>query len=220
MTRCPHESGPPSRRQPAIVSPPAGRGVPGTNGSSGSYSGTASSRSRYERAYVNVCNGPSASIRPATTGSAAPGSQVQTNAVCGSEVVIDAHLPRIDVRRQQCETVAFAGGQAPQVAGREPVQLHANQRRKLEHHPNGHRRFAALGVAQRCLGNASALAQLSLRPPPPPTSFGDPQPQYARSIQRLRRVCVTTAHRALPDWTSTTCLFDDKDSIMCLGWSM
>src|ERR1700722_2143597 len=195
MTRCPHASGPPSRKQPAMVSPLAGGSVPGTRGSSGSYSATALLRSLYERAYVNVCCSPSASIRPATTGSLAPGSQVQTNAVCGLEVVIDTHLPRIDMRGQQRQAVAFAGNQVPQFPGRGSVQLYTNQGRKLEHHPDGHRGFAALSVAQRGFGDTRTLTQFSLRPPPPSTPFGDPQSEHARSIQRLWRVGMATTHQ-------------------------
>jgi hypothetical protein len=155
---------------------------------------------------VNRCTGPSASMRPATTGSLAPGSQVQTNAVRGLEVVIGAYLPGINVRGQQRQTVTFADSQASQIAGRKPVQFHANESRKLEHHTHGDRGFAPLSIAQRDLGDAGTLAQLSLCPLAAPTTFGDPQSQYASSIQRLGRVCMTAAHRTRPsfgDWYNT-----------------
>ena len=46
--------------------------------------------------------------------------------LCNSMVHHSLASSEYNVRRQQCEAVAFAGSQVPQVTRREPVQLHAN----------------------------------------------------------------------------------------------
>ena len=133
-------------------------------------------------------------MRPATTGSLAPGSQVQTKACRGSELVIAGYLSRIDVRGQERKALAFTGSEARQLARRDPEEVHADQRRELEHNADGYRRYATLRVAHRGLGNASTLTEFSLRPPARSAPLSDPQPEHTSSVQRLPGERMRTAH--------------------------
>jgi hypothetical protein len=103
-------------------------------------------------------------------------------------------VSRIDVRGQQRKALAFTGRQARQLARRDPEEMHADQRRELEHNANGYRRYATLRVAHRGLGNASTLAKFSLRPPARSAPLSDPQPEHTSSVQCLPGERMRAAH--------------------------
>jgi hypothetical protein len=115
-------------------------------------------------------------------------------------------MPRIDVRWQDRKALAFTGSEARQLARRDPEEVHADQRRELEHNADGYRRYATLRVAHRDLGNASTLAEFSLRPPAQSAPLSDPQSEYASSVQRLLGERMRTTHGPAFSGSSITIL--------------
>lgn len=103
-------------------------------------------------------------------------------------------MPRIDVRGQERKAFAFTGSEARQLARRDPEEVHADQRRKLEHNAYGYRRCATFRVAYRGLGNASTLTEFSLRPPARSAPLRDPKPEHTSSVQRLPGERMRTRH--------------------------
>src|SRR5687768_534619 len=111
---------------------------------------------------------PSASsIRPATTGSSAPGRQAQTNASVGSEVIL--HLvvgPRPAWPRQERAAGLGAVDIDAQPGPFGVKERDAEERRGLERGAEANAQIAVLDLVDRPGGDAGAGCELVLRPPP------------------------------------------------------
>src|SRR3954449_2825461 len=125
--------------------------------------------------------GPTGSSRPATTGSTAPGSQTQTKATSGSEVIVD--LARLTgPARQNREPV-----RRPSQLSREARPLlveegHAGQRRGLEADAKADTRVATLDLAQGDDADPHPFGQLL----DSPAAFEAPDPDLgAEELCRL-----------------------------------
>src|SRR5660397_149148 len=136
---------------------------------------------------------PTASRRPATTGSVAPGSHTHTNAVAGgcgvrtSEVVIDGFRRLTHTHWKQGKALTLTHDDRAQRARGDTEQLDTDKRRQLEHHPDGNRRSAAFSSAQRVQGHAGPFGELSHGPAALTAPCGDPHTQHSDPDQGCRR---------------------------------
>src|SRR3954449_5348316 len=132
--------------------------------------------------------GPTGSSRPATTGSTAPGSQTQTKATSGSEVIVD--LARLaGPARQNREPV-----RRPSQLSREARPLlveegHAGQRRSLEADTEADAWIATFDLAQGDYADPDPFGQL----PDGPAAFETPNPDLG--AEELR--CLDGAWRVV-----------------------
>src|SRR6218665_2076862 len=106
---------------------------------------------------------PMASSRPATPGSSASGSQTQTNACCGSEVIVDlrrlAHSLRQD-RETVLDATRLQGGGSPIIG----EQRDLSDGGSLEGGPQADGRVPPLDLLQRRLRDADAVGEFLERP--------------------------------------------------------
>src|SRR6056297_284160 len=123
------------------------------------------------------------SRRPHTTGSRAPGSQIQTYATSGSEVIVVARGCSYHVG-EQGEFVAPLGTEALPGGHVLTEQRDADELGCLEHRPHGDAGFGVLDAIHRLAGDAQAIGQFARGPTAPDPSDAD---QRGEEIQRVER---------------------------------
>src|SRR3954447_5267772 len=143
---------------------------------------------------MKVTVGPTGSSRPATTGSTAPGSQTQTKATSGSEVIVDfARLA--GSARQKREPV-----RRPSQLNREARPLlveegHAGQRRSLEADAKADAWIATLDLAQGDYADPDPFGQLPLGPAAFETANPDLGAEELRRLDGAGRVVGRILHQ-------------------------
>src|SRR3954447_22028038 len=130
---------------------------------------------------MKVTVGPTGSSRPATTGSTAPGSQTQTKATSGSEVIVDfARLA--GSARQHREPVRRSSQLSREARPLLVEEGHAGQRRSLEADAKADAWIATLDLAQGDDADADPFGQLL----DGPAAFEAPNPDLgAEELRRL-----------------------------------
>src|SRR6056297_2707814 len=123
------------------------------------------------------------SRRPHTTGSRAPGSQIQTYATSGSEVIVVARGCSYHVG-EQGEFVAPLGTEVLPGGHVLTEQRDADELGCLEHRPHGDAGFGVLDAIHRLAGDGQAIGQFARGPTAPDPSDAD---QRGEEIQRVER---------------------------------
>ena len=128
-------------------------------------------------------------VRPATTGSEAPGSQIQTYASRGrSEVILHGLLASADPLWQQRETIPSAIHLCAQALAILLKQRHADQRRHLERHPEADGEVTPLDLAQRPPCDPGPIRELLSGPAPLPPRLQDLRAEQLRGFGCVRGV--------------------------------
>src|SRR5580700_5199835 len=136
---------------------------------------------------------PAISRRPATTGSAAPGSHTHTNACRGSEVIVHFRVLAHELRQHR-EPVIDPSGLQQATGALLMEQRNAEDRGGLERDTQRDRQIATLDLAHRHVRHADPVGQLlespaALTPRQPDTSAEQPS-----GFNRRRRVCARPLH--------------------------